>query len=76
MTNDTSASATAHAPDTGGPRSGTSLSQKILWSVVVLSALANLAASFGDDLRINLLCGLTTAVAATLLALRFRRGRR
>ncbi|CAL9332711.1 hypothetical protein SUDANB145_00099 [Streptomyces sp. enrichment culture] len=49
----------------------------LLWAVVVLSAVANMAVSYGDTPVVaNLACGFVTVLAAGTLAVRALRGRR
>jgi hypothetical protein len=70
-------SATADArpsPDT--PSRGDVL-RSLLWSVVVISAVANMAASYGDaDTWVHLLCGAVTVLCGGTLVVRSLQGRR
>jgi hypothetical protein len=48
-----------------------------LWLVLVISTVGNMVASYGAaPLRIHLICGAVTALAATVLVVRHLRGRR
>lgn len=76
MTNTTPTPASDPAPSAEDGTRAPSSWHTALWVVVVLSVLSNLLASFGDDIRVNLACGLVTLTAATLLALRYWRARR
>ncbi|GHH31518.1 hypothetical protein [Streptomyces lanatus] len=62
------------APSAGG---GADVVGTLLWLLLVISAAANMAASYaGSDLVIHLACGSVTALSATLLVVRRLRGRR
>ncbi|MDH6628262.1 hypothetical protein M2271_006094 [Streptomyces sp. LBL] len=53
------------------------VARTLLWSVVVISAVANMAASFsGADTWVHLVCGMVTALCGGTLAVRALRGRR
>ncbi|MEU5276168.1 hypothetical protein [Streptomyces asoensis] len=53
------------------------VARTLLWSVVVISAVANMAASFGGaDTWVHLVCGAVTVLGAGTLAVRSLRGRR
>ncbi|MGP2439349.1 hypothetical protein [Streptomyces sp. JW3] len=53
------------------------LVRTLLWAVVVLSAVTNMAVSYGDTpVAVNLACGVVTVLAAGTLAVRGLRGRR
>ncbi|MEU9556310.1 hypothetical protein [Streptomyces fumanus] len=64
----------------GGTASGAGrndLVRTLLWAVVVLSAVANMATSYGDtSVWLNLACGTVTLLAAGTLVVRNLRGRR
>jgi hypothetical protein len=63
-----------------GTASGVSrkdLVRTVLWAVVVLSAVANMATSYGGTaVWLNLACGMVTVLAAGTLVVRGLRGRR
>jgi len=65
---------------TPGPadRIGTGdIARALLWTAVVASALANMAASFGGaDTWVHLVCGAVTVLCAGTLVVRNLRGRR
>ncbi|MEU1053301.1 hypothetical protein [Streptomyces sp. NPDC005876] len=67
------------APEGGAP-SGVSrqdVVRTLLWAVVVLSAVANMATSYGGTaVWLNLACGMVTVLAAGALVVRGLRGRR
>ncbi|WP_369247953.1 hypothetical protein [Streptomyces sp. R41] len=49
----------------------------LLWVVVVISAVSNMAASYGDaDTWVHLACGAVTVLCGGTLAVRSLRGRR
>ncbi|MCX5054037.1 MULTISPECIES: hypothetical protein [unclassified Streptomyces] len=49
----------------------------LLWSVVVMSAVANMAASYGEAATwVHLVCGAVTVLCAGTLVVRNLRGRR
>jgi hypothetical protein len=49
----------------------------LLWSVAVISAVANMAASYGDAATwVHLVCGAVTVLSAGTLVVRNLRGRR
>jgi hypothetical protein len=53
------------------------IARTLLWTVVVISAVSNMAASFGDaDTWVHLLCGIVTVLCGAALAVRGLRGRR
>ncbi|MEV0740374.1 hypothetical protein AB0I51_31570 [Streptomyces sp. NPDC050549] len=53
------------------------IARALLWIVVVASALANMAASFGGaDTWVHLVCGAVTVLCAGALVVRNLRGRR
>ncbi|WP_329254348.1 hypothetical protein OG223_28210 [Streptomyces sp. NBC_01478] len=53
------------------------IARTLLWTVVVASALTNMAASFGGaDTWVHLVCGAVTVLCAGTLAVRNLRGRR
>ncbi|MGI5192781.1 hypothetical protein ACQEVY_03850 [Streptomyces sp. CA-288835] len=53
------------------------IARTLLWMVVVASALANMAASFGGaDTWVHLVCGAITVLCAGTLVVRNLRGRR
>ncbi|ANS70736.1 hypothetical protein SLINC_8512 [Streptomyces lincolnensis] len=53
------------------------VARTLLWSVVVISAVSNMAASFGGaDTWVHLLCGIVTVLCGGALAVRGLRGRR
>lgn len=67
------------APDASAPPEGNrrDLGRGLLWTVVVISAVVNLAASFDDaGTSVNLACGAVTLVFGGILAARYLRGRR
>ncbi|MEU0672822.1 hypothetical protein ABZ330_07995 [Streptomyces sp. NPDC006172] len=58
------------------PSSG-DIVRSLLWTAVVVGALANMAASFGGaDTWVHLVCGAVTVLCAGALAVRNLRGRR
>lgn len=53
------------------------IARTLLWSVVVISAVSNTAASLGGaHTRVHLLCGIVTVLCGGALAVRGLRGRR
>jgi hypothetical protein len=53
------------------------VTRTLLWAVLVMSAVANMAASYGGaDTWVHLVCGLVTALCAGTLVVRNLRGRR
>ncbi|MBK3578625.1 hypothetical protein JHN63_33475 [Streptomyces sp. MBT65] len=53
------------------------IARTLLWTVVVASALTNMAASFGGAATwVHLVCGAVTVLCAGALAVRNLRGRR
>jgi hypothetical protein len=53
------------------------VARTLLWSVVVISAVTNMAASLGGaDTWVHLLCGIVTVLCGGALAVRGLRGRR
>ncbi|MGX9888768.1 hypothetical protein [Streptomyces sp. NPDC002276] len=53
------------------------IARALLWTAVVASALANMAASYGGaDTWVHLLCGAVTVLCAGALVVRNLRGRR
>ncbi|MFI6933779.1 hypothetical protein [Streptomyces sp. NPDC050287] len=53
------------------------VARTLLWSVVVISAVANMAASYsGADTWVHLVCGMVTVLCGGTLAVRALRGRR
>ncbi|MFI5677281.1 hypothetical protein [Streptomyces cellulosae] len=73
-TNLTPSTSTSAAPDrlTRGE-----VARTLLWSVVVISAVANMAASYsGADTWVHLVCGMVTVLCGGTLAVRALRGRR
>jgi hypothetical protein len=66
------------APDASSPAlSRGEIVRALLWIVVVISAVANMAASYGDaDTWVHLLCGGVTVLSAGTLVVRNMRGRR
>ncbi|MGW5651572.1 hypothetical protein [Streptomyces humi] len=64
-------------PPVGEPGAGPDLTRGLLWSLVVLSAGANLVASYtGGPPWLNVACGAVTLLGAGLLLARRLRGRR
>ncbi|MFJ7078803.1 hypothetical protein [Streptomyces sp. NPDC098781] len=56
---------------------GWDIARTLLWATVVISAVANMAASYGSaDTWIHLVCGMVTVLAAGTLVVRGLRGRR
>ncbi|MFD4502766.1 hypothetical protein [Streptomyces sp. NPDC058457] len=56
---------------------GVDLTRTLLWSLLVLSAAADMATSYGGtDPWINVACGVVTLLSAGILAVRRLRGRR
>jgi hypothetical protein len=65
-----------HAPTRSGV-SGSDVLRALLWTVLVISALANTVASYGDaSTAVHLAFGVVTAACATALVLQRLRGRR
>ncbi|MER5792028.1 hypothetical protein [Streptomyces sp. NPDC001980] len=61
----------------GGTADGVDLTRALLWSLLVLSAAANMATSYGGvDPWINVACGVVTLLSAGTLVVRRLRGRR
>ncbi|MEW2044934.1 hypothetical protein OHS71_20160 [Streptomyces sp. NBC_00377] len=53
------------------------IARTLLWAVVVFSAVANMAASYGGaDTWVHLVCGVVTVLCAGTLVVRNLRGRR
>lgn len=68
--------ATATAEDPSGVTRG-DIVRTLLWTVVVISAVANTVASYGGvSTLVHLSCGTVTLLAATTLVVRSLRGRR
>ncbi|MFF7473526.1 hypothetical protein [Streptomyces sp. NPDC008092] len=68
---------TPPADQRGGPADGVDLTRALLWSLLVLSAAANMATSYGGtDPWINVACGVVTLLSAGTLVVRRLRGRR
>ncbi|MGW3448303.1 hypothetical protein [Streptomyces sp. NPDC001076] len=68
---------TPPADQRGGTADGVDLARTLLWSLLVLSAAANLAALYGGaDAWINVTCGVVTLLSAATLVVRRLRGRR
>ncbi|MEU2771945.1 hypothetical protein ABZ646_03230 [Streptomyces sp. NPDC007162] len=64
-------------PPAAGPGGGVDLVRALLWTLLVLSAAANMAASYGGvDPWVNVACGGVTLLSAGALAVRRLRGRR
>ncbi|WP_062645012.1 hypothetical protein [Streptomyces maremycinicus] len=64
-------------PDPADRLSSGDIARTLLWMVVVTSALANMAASFGGaDTWVHLVCGAVTVLCAGTLVVRNLRGRR
>ncbi|OQR60898.1 hypothetical protein B6E66_27065 [Streptomyces maremycinicus] len=64
-------------PDPADRLSSGDIVRTLLWMVVVTSALANMAASFGGaDTWVHLVCGAVTVLCAGTLVVRNLRGRR
>jgi hypothetical protein len=64
-------------PDPADRLSSGEIARALLWIVVVASALANMAASFGGaDTWVHLVCGAVTVLCAGTLVVRNLRGRR
>ncbi|MET7654714.1 MULTISPECIES: hypothetical protein [unclassified Streptomyces] len=56
---------------------GGEIARTLLWAMVVMSAVANMSASFGGaDTWVHLVCGAVTVLGAGTLVVRNVRGRR
>ncbi|WP_413758495.1 hypothetical protein [Streptomyces sp. MMBL 11-3] len=70
-------------PDAAGPDAGRDgvtrdgVVRTVLWLLLVVSTVGNMAASFGAaSTQVHLVCGAVTALCATVLVVRHLRGRR
>ncbi|KAA0942816.1 hypothetical protein [Streptomyces apricus] len=70
-------------PSTAGPDAGRDgvtrdgVVRTVLWLLLVVSTVGNMAASFGAaSTQVHLVCGAVTALCATVLVVRHLRGRR
>ncbi|MFF7390863.1 hypothetical protein ACFZAE_20795 [Streptomyces scabiei] len=64
-------------PDPADRLGSRDIARALLWTVVVASGLANMAASFGDaDTWVHLVCGAVTVLCVGTLVVRNLRGRR
>ncbi|MEV5841079.1 hypothetical protein AB0M32_03805 [Streptomyces sp. NPDC051985] len=64
-------------PPAADPARGADLTRTLLWSLLVLSAAANMATSYGDVTPwANVACGAVTLLSAGALVVRRLRGRR
>ncbi|MHC3470105.1 hypothetical protein ACYF6T_15470 [Streptomyces sp. 7R007] len=66
-----------NTPSASSPVSRADLVRVLLWLLLVVSAVANMAASYaGSGLGVHLACGAVTALSAAVLVVRRLRGRR
>ncbi|MFF7979824.1 hypothetical protein ACFZDK_11900 [Streptomyces sp. NPDC007901] len=68
---------TSPPPPAADPGRGVDLTRTLLWSLLVLSAAANMATSYGGVTPwVNVACGVVTLLSAGALVVRRLRGRR
>ena len=68
---------TSSPPPAAEPGGGVDLVRTLLWTLLVLSAAANMATSYGGVAPwVNVACGVVTLLSASVLVVRRLRGRR